>query len=301
MSGICEGRIVVVTGAGRGLGRSYALAFARAGAQVVVNDLGTDLGGQGRDTATAQKVVDEIKALGGQAVANGDDVADWDGAANITKTAIDAFGGLDVVVNNAGFVRDRMFVSCTPDEFDAVVRVHLRGHFCVASHAVAYWRNRNKAGQKVDARIINTSSGAGLQGSVGQSAYAAAKGAIASLTLVQGAELARYGITANALAPAARTRMTEGAFADKMKKPEDGFDVQDPDNIAPTVVWLGSTDSAGVTGCIFDLEGGRITIEDGWMDGPTINKGARWEPKEVGPAVRDLLAKRRPQKKVWGT
>ena len=301
MSGICEGRIVIVTGSGRGLGRSYALAFARAGAKVVINDLGTDLGGQGRDTATAQAVVDEIVGMGGQAVANGDDVADWAGAERIVKSAIDTFGGLDVVVNNAGFVRDRMFVSGTPEEWDAVIRVHLRGHFCVARHAVDYWRAENKAGRPVDARIINTSSGAGLQGSIGQSAYASAKGGIASLTLVQSAELARYGITANALAPAARTRMTEGAFADKMKKVEGGFDVQDPDNIASTVVWLGSKDSAGVTGCVFDLEGGRITIEDGWMDGPTIDKGARWDPAEVGPVVRDLLAKRKPQKKVWGT
>src|SRR5579859_889671 len=301
MTGICEGRIVVVTGAGNGLGKSYALAFAREGAKVVVNDLGVSLAGEGRDTATAQKVVDEIKAFGGEAVANGDDVADWEGAARIIKTAVDTFGGLDVVVNNAGIVRDRMFVSCTPEEWDAVLRVHLRGHFCVSSHAVSFWRAKQKAGKPVDARIINTSSGAGLQGSIGQSAYSTAKGGIASLTLVQAAELARYGITANALAPAARTRMTEGAFADKMKKPDSGFDVQDPDNIAPTVVWLGSAESAGVTGCVFDIEGGRITIEDGWMDGPTIDKGARWEPRELTSVVKDLLAKRKPQKKVWGT
>lgn len=301
MAGICEGRIVIVTGAGNGLGKSYALAFAREGAKVVVNDLGVSLAGEGRDTATAQKVVDEIKALGGEAVANGDDVADWEGSARIIKTAVDTFGGLDVIVNNAGIVRDRMFVSCTPEEWDAVIRVHLRGHFCVGSHAVSFWRSQQKAGKPVDARIINTSSGAGLQGSIGQSAYASAKGGIASLTLVQAAELARYGITANALAPAARTRMTEGAFADKMKKPVEGFDVQDPDNIAPTVVWLGSRESAGVTGCVFDIEGGRITIEDGWMDGPTIDKGARWEPAELTAVVKDLLAKRKPQKKVWGT
>ena len=301
MTGICEGRIVVVTGAGNGLGKSYALAFAREGAKVVVNDLGVSLAGDGRDTATAQKVVDEIKAFGGEAVANGDDVADWDGAGRIIKTAIDTFGGLDVVVNNAGIVRDRMFVSCTVDEWDAVLRVHLRGHFCVSSHAVAFWRGENKAGRPVDARIINTSSGAGLQGSIGQSAYASAKGGIASLTLVQAAELARYNITSNALAPAARTRMTEGAFSDKMKKPESGFDVQDPDNIAPTVVWLGSKESAGVSGLVFDIEGGRITLEDGWMDGPTVDKGAKWDPREITGAVKDLLAKRKPQKKVWGT
>jgi NAD(P)-dependent dehydrogenase (short-subunit alcohol dehydrogenase family) len=301
MAGICEGRIVIVTGAGRGLGRSYALAFAREGAKVVVNDLGTSLGGEGREMAPAQKVVDEIRAFGGEAVANSDDVAEWDSAASIVKTAIDHFGGLDVVVNNAGFVRDRMFVSATIDEWDATMKVHLRGHFCVSRHAVDHWRVRAKQGKTVDARIINTSSGAGLNGSIAQSAYSAAKGGIASLTLVQSAELKRYGITANALAPAARTRMTEQAFADKMKKPQSGFDAQDPDNVAPTVVWLGSTASKDVTGCVFELEGGSIKIADGWNDGPRIDKGARWEPAEVGPAIAKLLAQRRPSKKVYGT
>ncbi|HLB84078.1 MAG TPA: SDR family oxidoreductase, partial [Steroidobacteraceae bacterium] len=266
MSGICEGRVVIITGAGRGLGRAYALAFAREGAKVVVNDLGTTLAGEGRDTAVAQAVVDEIRSAGGQAVANGDDVTDWEGAGRLVKTAIDAFGGLDVLVNNAGFVRDRMFVSSSVEEWDSVIRVHLRGHFCPASHAVQFWRGEQKAGRPVDARIINTSSGAGLQGSFSQSAYSAAKGGIASLTLVQAAELGRYGVTANALAPAARTRMTEQAFAERMKKPAAGFDVQDPENIAPAVVWLGSRDSRGVTGCVFELEGGRITLCDGWNE-----------------------------------
>jgi NAD(P)-dependent dehydrogenase (short-subunit alcohol dehydrogenase family) len=301
MAGICAGRVVIVTGAGRGLGRSYALAFAREGAKVVVNDLGTTLAGEGRDTATAQRVVDEIVAAGGEAVANGDDVSDWDGAGNIVKTAIDRFGGLDVVVNNAGFVRDRMFVSATVDEWDATMKVHLRGHFCVARHAVDYWRACAKQGKSVDARIINTSSGAGLNGSVAQSAYSAAKGGIASLTLVQAAELGKYGITANALAPAARTRMTEQAFADRMKKPDAGFDVQDPDNVAPTVVWLGSAQSKHVTGCVFELEGGSIMIADGWNDGPRVDKGARWQSAEVGAAVERLLSERRRQKKVYGT
>jgi NAD(P)-dependent dehydrogenase (short-subunit alcohol dehydrogenase family) len=301
MAGICEGRVVIVTGAGRGLGRSYALAFAREGAKVVVNDLGTSLGGEGREMAPAQKVVDEIRAFGGEAVANSDDVAEWDSAGGIVKTAIDHFGGLDVVVNNAGFVRDRMFVSATIDEWDATMKVHLRGHFCVSRHAVDHWRVRVKQGETVDARIINTSSGAGLNGSIAQSAYSAAKGGIASLTLVQAAELKRYGITANALAPAARTRMTEQAFAEKMKKPESGFDAQDPDNVAPTVVWLGSAASKDVTGCVFELEGGSIKIADGWNDGPRIDKGVRWEPADVGPAVAKLLAQRRPPKKVYGT
>lgn len=301
MSGICSDRVVLITGAGRGLGREYALAFAREGARVVVNDLGTSLGGEGRDTATAQAVVDEIRAAGGAAVANADDVADWEGAGRLVETAVREFGRLDVIVNNAGFVRDRMFVSQSLDEWDAVIRVHLRGHFCVASHAVAHWRAEQKAGRPVDARIINTSSGAGLQGSFSQSVYSAAKGGIASLTLVQAAELRRYGITANALAPAARTRMTEQAFADKMRAPDAGFDRQDPANIAPLVVWLGSAQSAAVTGMVFDIEGGRITIANGWNDGPTIDKGARWEPAELAPVIAKLVAERPPQKKVWGT
>jgi NAD(P)-dependent dehydrogenase (short-subunit alcohol dehydrogenase family) len=301
MAGMCAGRIVVVTGAGRGLGRAYALAFAREGARVVVNDLGTSLAGIGRDDATAQAVVAEIRAAGGEAVANGDDVSDWDSAGRIIGTALDTFGGLDVIVNNAGFVRDRMFVSATVEEWDATMKVHLRGHFCVARHAVDYWRNCAKQGKPVDARIINTSSGAGLNGSVAQSAYAAAKGGIASLTLVQAAELGRYGITANALAPAARTRMTEQAFADKMKRPDAGFDVQDPENIAPVVVWLGSSESRAVTGCVFELEGGKIMIDEGWSDGPQVDRRARWAPSEVGAAVGELLARRRAPKKVYGT
>jgi NAD(P)-dependent dehydrogenase (short-subunit alcohol dehydrogenase family) len=301
MPGLCAGRVVIVTGAGRGLGRSYALLFAREGARVVVNDLGTTLAGVGRDTATAQAVVDEIRAAGGEAVANGDDVSDWDSAGRIIATALEQFGGLDVVVNNAGVVRDRMFVSATVEEWDATIKVHLRGHFCVARHAVDFWRGCAKQGKPVDARIINTSSGAGLNGSIAQSAYAAAKGGIATLTLVQAAELQRYGITANALAPAARTRMTEQVFAERMKRPEAGFDTQNPDNIAPVVVWLGSAQSRAVTGCIFELEGGKIMLADGWNDGPQIDKQARWQPAEVAAAVAQLLATRRIPKKVYGT
>ena len=301
MSGLCAGRIVIVTGAGRGLGRAYALAFARAGARVIVNDLGTTLAGAGSDTATAQSVVDEIRAAGGEAVANGDDVSEWESSGRIVTAALENFGGLDVLVNNAGFVRDRMFVSATLEEWDATMKVHLRGHFCMARHAVDYWRACAKQGKPVDARIINTSSGAGLNGSIAQSAYSAAKGGIASLTLVQAAELQRYGITANALAPAARTRMTEQAFAQKMQRPASGFDVQDPDNIAPVVVWLGSAESRAVSGCVFELEGGKIMIADGWNEGPHVDKHARWEPGEVGAAVTGLLAQRRAQKRVYGT
>jgi NAD(P)-dependent dehydrogenase (short-subunit alcohol dehydrogenase family) len=299
--GICDGRTVIITGAARGLGRSYALAFAAEGANVVVNDIGTSLSGEGRDTSAADGVVTEIKAAGGNAIANYEDITDWDAAKRIVDAAVAAFGDLHVVVNNAGIVRDRMFVSATPEEWDATMHVHLRGHFCISRHAVDYWRGQQKAGHAVDARIINTTSGAGLQGSIAQAAYSTAKGGIAALTLVQAAELGRYGITANALAPAARTRMTEGAFADKMAAVETGFDVQDPDNIAPTVVWLGSEQSQHVTGCVFELEGGRITIEEGWKLGPTVEKPEKWAPADVGDAVDKLLAQRIEPRQVWGS
>lgn len=299
--GICDNRTVVITGAARGLGRAYALAFAAEGANVVVNDIGTSLGGEGRDTSAADAVVAEIVAAGGRAIANYEDVTDWDAARRIVEATIAAFGDLHVVVNNAGIVRDRMFVSATLEEWDATMHVHLRGHFCLSRHAVDHWRGQQKAGHTVDARIINTTSGAGLQGSIAQAAYSTAKGGIASLTLVQAAELGRYGVTANALAPSARTRMTEQAFADKMATQDAGFDAMDPANIAPTVVWLGSARSAHVTGCVFELEGGRIMLEDGWREGPMVDAGARWQPGEVGEAVDKLLAARVPSRKVWGT
>jgi NAD(P)-dependent dehydrogenase (short-subunit alcohol dehydrogenase family) len=301
MGGICEGRVVIVTGAGRGIGRAHALEFARQGAKVVVNDLGSEADGQGRSEGPAGEVVEAIRAAGGEAVANGADVADWDQAGALVKTALDSFGRLDAVVNNAGFVRDRMFVSATEEEWDAVIRVHLKGHFCVSNHACGHWRAQSKAGEAVDARIINTTSGAGLQGSVAQSAYSAAKGGIAALTLVQAAEMGRYGITANAIAPAARTRMTETVFAEMMKKPESGFDAMAPENVAPLVVWLGSAESKDVTGTVFEVSGGKISVADGWREGPVIDKGERWEPDEVGAAVRDLLKKAVPPQKVYGT
>lgn len=299
--GICDQRTVIITGAARGLGRAYALAFAAEGANVVINDIGASLGGEGRDTSAADTVVEEIRAAGGKALASYEDITDWDAAKRIVEAAIGEFGDLHVIVNNAGIVRDRMFVSATLDEWDATMHVHLRGHFCLARHAVDYWRSQQKAGKPVDARIINTTSGAGLQGSIAQAAYSTAKGGIAALTLVQAAELGRYGITANALAPSARTRMTEQAFADKMATEGEAFDTMDPANIAPTVVWLGSPLSAHVTGCVFELEGGRIMLEDGWREGPQVDAGERWDPSAVGLAVDRLLAERVPPRKVWGT
>jgi len=299
--GLCDGRVVIVTGAGRGIGREHALEFARQGAKVVVNDLGVSLAGEDGGESPADEVVRTIQEMGGEAVANGADVADFAQAGELVKTAIDRFGGLDVVVNNAGVVRDRMFVSCSEDEWDAVIRVHLKGHFCVSNNACAYWRNESKAGNAVDARIINTSSGAGLQGSIGQSAYSAAKAGIANLTLIQSAELGRYGVTSNAIAPSARTRMTEEVFADMMAAPEDGFDAMDPANVSPLVVWLGSAEAKDVTGQVFEVQGGEISIADGWRTGPKVDKGARWAPDEVGGAVHDLLKKATPAQKVYGT
>lgn len=291
MSGICKDRVVIITGAGGGLGAAYAKAFAAEGAKVVVNDINQD---------AAQTTVEAINAAGGEAVANNSDITNYADSENAVKQAVDTFGGLDVVVNNAGICRDRMFASMSEAEWDAVIAVHLKGHFCISSHAVHYWRDQKKAGNDVNARIINTSSGAGLNGSIGQSNYAAAKGGIASLTLNQSAELGRYGITANALAPAARTGMTEDVFADMMKKPEDGFDYYDPANVAPLVVWLGSESSKIVTGRVFEVEGGKISIADGWRTTQGIDKGGRWEPQEVGGAIDKLLAEEVPQQKVYG-
>ena len=301
MTGICEGRVALVTGAGRGIGREHALELARQGAKVVVNDLGVSNHGEGESEGPAHDVVAAIRDMGGEAVANGADVADWKQTEALVQQAIDEFGRLDVVVNNAGFVRDRMFVSCSEEEWDAVIRVHLKGHFCVARHAAAYWRGQVKAGEQVDARIINTSSGAGVLGSVGQSSYSAAKAGIATLTLVQAAELGRYGITSNAICPIARTRMTEGAFGDAMKAPEEGFDENDPANVSPFVAWLASTQSSSVTGRVWEVFGGTVTVFDGYRREQSVDIGKRWDAAELGPAVEELLEKAKPLVKVYGT
>lgn len=301
MTGICTGRVAAVTGAGRGLGRAHALALAAEGAAVIVNDLGVTADGAGASGGPAQQVVEEIRAHGGQAVAHTGDITTDDGARSLVTTALDTFGRLDALVNNAGFLRDRMLVNLAEDDWDAVMRVHLKGHFLPLKHAAAHWRTEAKAGRTPDARVINTSSGAGLLGSVGQGNYSAAKAGILGLTLVAAAELGRYGIQVNALAPAARTRMTEQTFADTMAAPTDGdFDAMAPENVSPLVVWLASADSAGVTGRVFEAEGGRITVMEGWRPGPTADKGARWTPSEAGETTRKLLTESEPARPVYG-
>ena len=297
---LCEGRVVVVTGAGRGLGRAHALAYAAEGARVVVNDLGVGLDGTPNPDSPAARVVEEIRAQGGDAVAHGGDIATSDGAASLIRTALDTYGRLDTLVNNAGFLRDRTLVNLDEDDFDAVLRVHLKGHFLPLKHAAAHWRAETKAGRTPTARIVNTSSGAGLLGSLGQGNYSAAKAGIVGLTLVAAAELARYGVQVNAIAPAARTRMTETVFAETMAAPDTGFDAMAPENVSPLVVWLGSATSEGVTGRVFETEGGRITVMEGWRPGPTRDNGARWTPEGAGETVRKLLAEAESPRPAYG-
>jgi len=288
--GICDNRTIIITGAGGGLGRAYALALAAEGANVVVNDIRMD---------AAQAVVAD---LGDQGLANDGDITTMDGARSIVEATVAKFGDVHGVINNAGVVRDRMFIKLSEQDWDDVMRVHLRGHFCLANVLANRWRDASKNGEDVDARIINTSSGAGLQGSVGQSNYSAAKGGVATLTLVQAAELRRYGVTANAIAPAARTGMTEGPFGEVMKKPEDGScDFFDPANVAPLVVWLASPLSKNVNGRIFESQGGQLSVSDGWRTGEIRDKKARWEPAELTEVVEQLIQDAPDQQKVYGT
>jgi len=293
MGDFCSGRTVIITGAGGGLGRAYALALGAEGANVVVNDINAE---------TAADTVDMITQVGGLAMSNLDDITDYDAAGGILKKTLDAYGDIHAVVNNAGNNRDRMFTSLSPDDWDAVIRVHLKGHFCLSSHAAKYWRGKSKAGEAVSGRIINTSSGAGLQGSVGQTNYSAAKGAILTLTLNQAAELGRYGITANAVAPQGRTGMTEKVFADMMKAPEDGsFDVMNPANVAPLIAYLCSEHSAHITGHCFEAFGGKLSIAQGWKTGPVEDKGARYAPSEIGDVIKKLIDVTPPAQKVYGS
>ncbi|MCT9009777.1 SDR family oxidoreductase [Streptomyces sp. NPDC054766] len=297
---LCEGRVVIVTGAGRGLGRAHALAYAAEGARLVVNDLGVGLDGSPGPDSPARRVAEEIRAAGGEAVAHGGDIATTEGAASLVRTALETYGRLDTLVNNAGFLRDRMLVNLEEDAWDAVMRVHLKGHFLPLRQAAAHWRAEAKAGRAPDARVVNTSSGAGLLGSVGQGNYSAAKAGIVALTLVAAAEMGPYGVQVNAIAPAARTRMTERTFADTMSAPGSGFDAMAPGNVSPLVVWLGSAASAGVTGRVFETEGGRITVMEGWRPGPSADKGARWTPAEAGETARKLLTEAETPGAVYG-
>jgi NAD(P)-dependent dehydrogenase (short-subunit alcohol dehydrogenase family) len=269
--------------------------LAAEGACVLVNDI---------NQSAAQKVVDEIIAAGGKAAVNTSDITNYEDSGRAVQQAIDTWGDLHVVLNNAGINRDRMFASMTETDWDAIMSVHLKGHFCITSHAVHYWRDQSKQGKAVSGRILNTTSGAGLQGSIGQSNYAAAKAGIAALTLNQAAELGRYGITANAVAPAARTGMTTAveAMATRMAPPTDGsFDYWAPENVSSLLAWLASEASAQVTGRVFESEGGKISIADGWRSTAGVDKGARWAPAEVGEAMQTLLGKEVPAQKVYGT
>jgi NAD(P)-dependent dehydrogenase (short-subunit alcohol dehydrogenase family) len=298
--GICDERVVIITGAGRGLGRAHALAFAAEGAKVVVNDAGTELDGTGASISPAREVMDEIRAAGGEAIVNGNDVSDWEQAGELVAEALEVFGRLDTIVCNAGIVRDRMIVNMTVDEWDAVMKVHLRGMFCPIRHGVDYWRAQAKAGQPIHARVVTTSSGAGLFGSVSQANYSAAKAGIAAFTIVAAQELGRYGILLNGIAPSARSRMTEEAFAEMMRKPESGFDSMDPANVSPLVVWLGSA-LCDVSGRMFEIAGGQLSIAEGWQHGAVFDKGDRFEPAEIGPLVDDLLRKSPPPAAVYGS
>ena len=297
MTKLCEGRVAIISGAGRGIGREHALLLAHHGAKVVVNDLGGSMDGEGGDQGPAQSVVDEITAMGGEALANTDDISDWDGAERFVRAAVDTFGGLDIVINNAGILRDRMLTNMSEAEWDAVIKVHLKGTFAPSRHAAAYWRERSKAGETNDARIINTSSPSGIYGNVGQTNYGAAKAGIASFTIIAAKELGRYGVTVNAIAPAALTRMTEGLGMGQA--PEDIREQLSPAHIAPIVTWLASPGSAHVTGRVFDVTGQMISVSEGWHRGPTI-KMPTDDPVELGPQISELVAQARANANMQG-
>jgi len=296
MAGLCEGRICIVTGAGRGIGRDHALMLAAAGAKVVVNDLGGSAAGTGTDSGPAQEVVEEILAAGGEAVANTDDISEWVGAEKIIQQAVDTFGGLDVLINNAGILRDRMLTNMSEAEWDAVIKVHLKGTAGPSHFAAAYWRDRSKAGETNDGRIINTTSPSGIYGNIGQTNYGAAKGGIASFTIIAADELARYGVTVNAIAPAALTRLTAGLGLGDA--PEEVKEAMSSKWIAPIVVWLASTESASVTGRVFDVRGDLLAVSEGWHQGPKVTNSL--DPSDLGPRVEELMAQVRPNADMFG-
>ncbi len=297
MSGLVEGRVAVITGAGRGIGREHALSLASKGAKVVVNDLGGDVNGEGGEISAAQSVVDEITALGGEAVVNGANVADYDDAGAMIQQAIDTFGGIDILINNAGILRDRMIFKMEESDWDAVIAVHLKGTFNPISHASKYWREQSKAGNQPDARIINTSSPSGIYGNVGQANYGAAKAGIASMTTIIAMELANYGVTCNAIAPAAFTRMTENlpGFSDLTEEQKGGMD---PRWIANVATWLASPESAGITGRVFDVVGDRVGVAEGWVLGPHGSQTD--EPDELGPLMKQICNDARLNSNMFG-
>jgi NAD(P)-dependent dehydrogenase (short-subunit alcohol dehydrogenase family) len=297
MAGICEGRIAVVTGAGRGIGREHALLLARQGAKVVVNDLGGSMDGEGNDIGPAADVVNEIKAMGGEAVTHGEDISTWEGAQSLINTAVETFGGLDIVINNAGILRDRMLTNMTEEEWDAVIKVHLKGTFGPSRWAAAYWRERSKNGETNDGRIINTSSPSGIYGNVGQTNYGAAKAGIATFTIIAAKELARYGVTVNAIAPAAITRMTEGLGMGQL--PEDQKEQMSPAHIAPIVCWLASPESKDVTGRVFDVTGRMLSVSEGWHRGPSLENPTD-DPAQLGAKVLELVKQARPNANMFG-
>ncbi|MFZ9482940.1 MAG: SDR family oxidoreductase [Ilumatobacteraceae bacterium] len=289
MGRLCEGRVAIVTGAGRGIGREHALSLASQGAKVVVNDLGGNIDGSGGDQSPAEQVVQEIKGMGGEAVANGDNVASWEGAQRLVNTAIETFGDLHVVVNNAGILRDRVLVNMTEEEWDAVIAVHLKGTFGPSRWAAAYWREQSKAGKPVSGRIINTTSVSGIYGNPGQTNYGAAKAGIAAFTTIAALELSRYGVTVNAVAPVALTRMTEGLGP--APETDEEREMRSPRWIAPIVTWLASEEAANVTGRVFEASGNVLAVAEGWVRGPRTTP--QDDPTVLGPIVADLLSKAR--------
>jgi NAD(P)-dependent dehydrogenase (short-subunit alcohol dehydrogenase family) len=288
MARMCDGRVVIVTGAGRGIGREYAIQLAAHGARVVINDIGTGRDGRGADTSPARAVEAEITAAGGAAIANSEDVSDWEGARRLVDHALSHFGRLDVLVNNAGILRDRMLVNMEEADWDAVIRVHLKGTFAPTHHAAAHWRAMHKKSRVgVDARVVNTSSSSGLFGNIGQSNYGAAKAAVAALTIIAARELDRYGITVNAIMPHAQTRMTEGI----RERSAEEIASRDPRWIAPVVVWLASPQSHGITGRVFEAGGGILAALEGWHRGPSAPPIV--DPEQIGPVLRDLAERAR--------
>lgn len=299
--GANAGRVAIVTGGGRGLGRGYALELARQGAVVVVNDFGTGTDGTGRASGPADEVVDLIHSAGGTALSDYADVSDPRSASTMIDTAIERFGRLDILINNAGIVRDRMLVNMSAEDWDAVIAVHLRGTFAPSQRAAAHWRERSKAGETNDARIVNTTSAAGLYGNLGQANYGAAKAGVAAFTIIAAGELARYGVTVNAVAPGARTRMTEQATPDAYRPVGAGvFDPSDPGNVAPLVAWLASPEAKHVTGRVFNVRGGRISVAEGWRAGPAADKEGCWQSEELGPVIDDLLRRAAPNADLSG-